>query len=244
MFSPDIVCSDAFLDMPSSTQALYFHLGMIADDDGFVNPKRAIRNVGASDDDLKVLLAKRFLLAFKDGVVVIKHWLIHNLIRADRYKPTRYLEHKNTLFIKENKAYTELATNGLQSVNQMAPQVRLGKVRIESTLSKESDTPILEVRLDNEGKERPQKKKREADPAWPLFQKATEMLSKQAGFPVLTAEKDFVRLREAMKSLKEKDLLELVEAEIESGWADKVGYSLAAILTNSRINKYKSDWNV
>jgi len=130
MFSPDIVASDAFLEMPTSSRELYFQLGMYADDDGFVNPKKIMRMVGASDDDLKVLLTKRFLLAFQSGVVVIKHWLIHNMIRLDRYKETMYLEEKNSLTIKENKAYTELATTRQPNGNQLAPQVRLGKVRL------------------------------------------------------------------------------------------------------------------
>lgn len=127
MFSPDIVESDAFLDMPVSSQALYFHLGMYADDDGFVNPKKIMRLIGVADDDLKVLLSKRFLLPFETGVVVIKHWLIHNLIRKDRYKETQYLEERAKLKLKENSAYTELTTIGQPNDNQMAPQVRLGK---------------------------------------------------------------------------------------------------------------------
>lgn len=123
MFSPQIVGSDAFLDMPISTQALYFHLGMYADDDGFINPKKIMRMAGASDDDLKILLAKRFALAFEDGIVVIKHWLINNLIQGDRYRPTIYEENKKLIKIKENRVYTE-------SVNKMLPQYRLGKDRL------------------------------------------------------------------------------------------------------------------
>ena len=134
MFSPDIVSSEEFLDMPVSSRELYFQLGMNADDDGFIQPKIIMRIIRATDDDLKVLLSKRFLLRFQSGVVVIKHWLIHNMIRQDRYKPTRFQDEKKTLQIKENKAYTDkkslLATNGLQNGNQMAPQVRLGKVRL------------------------------------------------------------------------------------------------------------------
>lgn len=126
MFSPQIVASDEFLGMPVSSQALYFHLGMNADDDGFIQPRIIMRTVGAADDDLKVLLAKRFLLPFESGVVVIKHWLIHNLIQKDRYHPTRFQEEKNLLLIKENKAYTE----NPNPVNKMLPQVRLGKVSI------------------------------------------------------------------------------------------------------------------
>ena len=108
MFSTKIVDSDAFLDMPLSAQALYFHLNMRADDDGFVNnPKKIQRMVGASDDDLKLLIAKRFLLAFDSGVVVVKHWLMHNLIRKDRYHPTQYQEEYRTLYLKDNHAYTD-----------------------------------------------------------------------------------------------------------------------------------------
>ena len=126
MFSPQIVESEEFLTMPTTSQALYFHLGMNADDDGFIQPKITMRTTGANDDDLKVLLSKRFLLAFDGGVVVIKHWLIHNLIQKDRYHPTRFIEQKNSLLIKENKAYTEI--NG--SVNKMLTEVRLGKDRL------------------------------------------------------------------------------------------------------------------
>jgi hypothetical protein len=96
MFSPQIVDSDAFMDMPQSSQLLYFHLAMRADDDGFVgNPKKILRMIGGNEDALKVLIAKRFILTFQSGVVVIKHWRIHNLIRADRYHETQYLEEKS-----------------------------------------------------------------------------------------------------------------------------------------------------
>jgi hypothetical protein len=107
MFAMTIIDTDAFLEMPCSTQALYFHLCMRADDDGFVgNPKRITRNVGASDDDLKLLIAKRFVLIFEDGVIVIKHWRIHNTLSANRYKETTYIEDKSMLKIKPNNAYT------------------------------------------------------------------------------------------------------------------------------------------
>ena len=102
-----IVDSDAFLEMPLSTQCLYFHLNMRADDDGFVgNPKKIMRMIGASEDDMKILLAKRFLLIFEDNVVVIKHWWMHNTLAKDRYHTTAYTEDKALLQIKDNKAYT------------------------------------------------------------------------------------------------------------------------------------------
>ena len=108
MFSPDIVCSDAFLEMPVSSRDLYVQLGMKADDDGFISPRGTMRMLGASEDDLKVLIAKRFVLPFESGVVVIKHWLIHNLLRADLYKETLYKKEKSTIGLNANGAYTEL----------------------------------------------------------------------------------------------------------------------------------------
>lgn len=138
MFSPQIVQSEEFLSMPTSSQALYFHLGMSADDDGFIQPKMIMRQIGSADDDLKVLLAKRFLLSFESGVVVVKHWLIHNLIQKDRYHPTRFQEEHKTLFLKENKAYTD----NPESVNKMLPEVRLGKVKL---LAAKAEEPIEEV---------------------------------------------------------------------------------------------------
>ncbi|QCV43969.1 replisome organizer [Enterococcus faecium] len=142
MFAKTIIDSDAFLDMPLSTQALYFHLSMRADDDGFINnPKKIQRMVGCGDDDLKLLMAKRFILVFESGVIVIKHWKIHNYIRNDRYKPTLYQDEKALLADKDNKAYTfaeELSKHdeklGIpddnQAVYQMDTQVRLGKDRL------------------------------------------------------------------------------------------------------------------
>ena len=135
MFAKTIIDSDMFLDMPLSTQALYFHLSMRADDDGFINnPRKIQRMIGASDDDLKVLVMKRFILPFDSGVVVIKHWKIHNYIRNDRYKETVYQDEKSQLLLKENGAYTELPAPGIpddnQVVYQMETQVRLGEVSL------------------------------------------------------------------------------------------------------------------
>lgn len=111
MFAKTIIDSDAFLDMPTSTQAFYFHLGMRADDDGFINnPKKIQKIVGGNDDDFKLLIAKRFIIPFESGVVVIKHWKIHNYIQSDRYKPTLYQEEKRQLVTKDNKGYTVLET--------------------------------------------------------------------------------------------------------------------------------------
>ena len=107
MFTKRITESDSFLDMPSSTQMLYFHFSMNADDDGFVNnPKKIQKMCGASDDDFKLLIVKSFIILFDSGIIVIKHWKMHNYIQADRYRPTDYVEEKSMLGIKSNKAYT------------------------------------------------------------------------------------------------------------------------------------------
>ena len=135
MFAKTIIDSDAFLDMPHSTQLLYFHLSMRADDDGFINnPKKIQRTVGCGDDDIKLLIAKSFIIPFESGVVVIKHWRIHNFIRTDRYKETVYQEEKAMLNTKDNKAYTLNSEAGIPlgipDDNQMETQVRLGKDRL------------------------------------------------------------------------------------------------------------------
>lgn len=107
MFAKTIIDSDAFIDMPLSTQALYFHLSMRADDDGFINnPKKIQRMIGASDDDLKMLVLKKFIIPFDSGIVVIKHWKIHNYIRGDRKKDTVYPDEMALLEEKANGAYT------------------------------------------------------------------------------------------------------------------------------------------
>ena len=121
MFSKKIVESDAFIDMPASAQCLYFHLNMAADDDGFINSPRMIqRTIGASVEDLQMLIDKKFILSFDSGVVVIKHWLMHNSIRKDRYSPTDYSEEASKIGIKDNKSYTWL-TDGCQMVAKWLP---------------------------------------------------------------------------------------------------------------------------
>lgn len=148
MFAKTIIDSDAFLDMPLSAQALYFHLSMRADDEGFVgNPKRIRSMVGASEDDLKLLILKRFLLVFDSGVVVIKHWKIHNYIQSDRVKPTTYIEEKGTLVLDGKKAYTEkVDTSWIQNGYKMDTQVSIGKDRLdleENRLKEESAVGAL-----------------------------------------------------------------------------------------------------
>lgn len=154
MFTQKIIDSDAFLDMPLSTQALYFHLNMRADDDGFINnPKRIQRTVGASEDDLKLLIAKRFVICFENGVIVIKHWRMHNTLRKDRYNPTTYQEQLAMLEVKDNNAYTEkydgnqMATTWQPNGNHLEPQYSIDKYSKEeiSIDIPDSDEPDVSV---------------------------------------------------------------------------------------------------
>lgn len=131
MFSRKITESDQFLDMPMSAQSLYFHINMQADDDGFVgNVKTIKRMIGASDDDLKLLIAKQFLIPFETGIVVIRDWKIHNYIQKDRYTETFYQQEKAQLETVENKQYQKMDTECIQNVSSLDTQVRLGKDRL------------------------------------------------------------------------------------------------------------------
>lgn len=128
MFSKKVTNTDLFLDMPLSAQCLYFHLNMDADDDGFLgNPKTIRRQIGASEDDLKLLLAKHFLIPFENGVVVIKDWRIHNYIQKDRYNETIFSDEKDLLTLDKNNRYQLMDTKCIQGVSNVDTQVRLGK---------------------------------------------------------------------------------------------------------------------
>ena len=147
MFANTIIDSDLFLEMPLSTQALYFHLGMRADDEGFINnPKKIIRSVSCTEDDLKLLVAKGFIISFDSGIIVIAHWNIHNSIRKDRKKDTFFQDEKALLEIDNKNVYmlcqpsdNHLATTCQPSVNQMSAQGKLSKDKLsEDKLNKDN----------------------------------------------------------------------------------------------------------
>ena len=164
MFSQKVTETDKFLDMGLTAQSLYFHLGMNADDDGFVgNPKSIKRMIGASEDDLKALVEKDYLIVFEDGVVVIKDWLVSNYVKKDRYTPTIYTDDMKLIGLDKNKRYqfvsdlepernqvgTEMSPeciqdgdkmepNWNQNGTEMDPQVRLGKDRVKLSKSKDN----------------------------------------------------------------------------------------------------------
>ena len=127
MFSLEVCDTDSFLDLPVSSQALYFHLGLRADDDGFVsNPKKITAMVNCSADDLKLLFAKGFVIPFNSGVCVIRDWKVNNYIQKDRYHETRYLTEKAMLAIESNQSYS-VYPSCIQAVSSLDTQVRLGK---------------------------------------------------------------------------------------------------------------------
>lgn len=129
MFAKSIVLSDAFLDMPMSARCLYFTLGMLADDDGFVNAPRSImRQCGASDDDMKILLAKKYVLLFESGVIVIKHWRINNYLRNDRYTETGYTEEKARLTVEQNRSYHLIEDSDSGIPNSGIPSIDKGSI--------------------------------------------------------------------------------------------------------------------
>lgn len=143
MFAKTIVLSDDFLDMPLTARCLYFTLGMFADDDGFVNsPKGIMRQCGASQDDLKILLSKKFIIAFESGVIVIKHWRINNYLRADRYQSTKYVDEKEQLVINENGSYSfGIPNSGIPSIDKDS----IGKNSIDKDKDIYSSETIHEI---------------------------------------------------------------------------------------------------
>lgn len=132
MFAKTIIDSDKFLDMPLSAQALYFHLSMRADDEGFIsNPKKIMRMIGSDEDSMKLLIAKQFIIPFESGIVVIKHWRIHNYIQSDRFKDTICTEERKQLGYADNKEYVKLDPNCIHDVSSLETQYSIGKISID-----------------------------------------------------------------------------------------------------------------
>ena len=167
MFAKTIVLSDAFLDMPMSARCLYFTLGMLADDDGFVNaPRSVMRQCGASDDDIKLLISKKFVLLFDSGVIVIKHWRINNYLQKDRIQPTKYIEEKAQLTLDEKGGYHR---QEVMYTDTMYTQDSIGKVSIEEdSVDKDSE--------DNNSSFLEEKQEKEEKPEW--YYRAKESLER------------------------------------------------------------------
>jgi hypothetical protein len=267
MFSPTIVKSEEFLSMPSSSQLLYFHLGMDADDDGFIQPKMVMKIIGSADDDLRMLIGRRFILPFDSGVVVIKHWLIHNLIQKDRYHPTRFQEEKNKLFIKQDKGYTE----NPDSVNKMLTQVRLGKDSKKSDSEAESesfsvrptfvsreteavDDVVVETNIDEDGNVRthdsfgnPLKKgpkivkEGKNKIAVRIQQKFVHMCKKEIGTLPIANMAGYTMVLRALNTggLTETQIYDLFEEWFSLGKPDEEAVQITRALSDVQVNAYK-----
>ena len=221
MFAKSIIDSDAFLTMPLSAQCLYFHLAMRADDEGFVsNLKSIMMLVGAKEDDAKILLAKNFVLAFDSGVIVIKHWRIHNWIRGDRIKPTNYTEEKAMLSIKENGSYTmeqtdcqtfgrHLADSCQSNVSQDAAQNSIGKDSIDedSIYTVQTEPEEIDIRPINQPKKvlsSEQTKRFEA--FWKAYpKKQSKATAEKAWSKILPDDFEMNVILNAIEQAKQKD---------------------------------------
>lgn len=181
MIRLDVIDTDAFLEMPLSTQALYFHLNFRADDDGFIgNPKRILRTIGAQEDDLKLLIAKSFVIQFEDGVIVIKHWRMHNTLSAKRYHETKYLEHKDDLLLKKNGAYSLYEGEKIDDsrlIEMSKRQVNKGilddrqAIDESKTNERQEKTSAVEVVEEEKGEEINKKRKNKKENPSELFEK-------------------------------------------------------------------------
>ena len=253
MFAKTIIDSDAFLDMPMSTQCLYFHLAMRADDEGFLNnPKKVQRMVGASEDDLKILLSKRFILAFESGVIVIKHWKIHNYIRGDRIMKTAYKEERALLDVKENGAYTEhrACDNHLpdtcpsddSQVPDMCPpddskaaaQDRLGEVSIGevSTGKGSACAPRTATQIAEETMEHWRIDLAAAVRDWLAYKKEKRQGYKEVGLRTLLSQ-----IRQAADKYGEDAVIEIIHNSMASGYQ---GITLDRLQEKKRSPAYAS----
>lgn len=178
MLSKTIIDTDAFMNMPLSTQCLYFHLALRADDDGFVSsPKMLQRMLNTAPDDLNVLVAKKFIIMFESGVLVIKHWNIHNYIQSDRYQPTSHLKEKSTLLLKDNGSYSLTSGQPIRVGYNMEAQVRLGKVSKGKDRNKAQLTKEDEERFERMWVEYPRKVAKKRCQQWWATHKPDEELT-------------------------------------------------------------------
>lgn len=203
MFAKTIIDSDAFLEMPMSARLLYYDLGMRADDDGFVNsPKKIMKIIGASNDDMNILIIRKFIIPFESGIVVIKHWKIHNYIRNDRYKPTPYIKEKQMLETKPNEGYSLISKDGIPNGYQMDTQDRIGKVSIgENSIGEDSITSECQPQLPIPSKkEQFEKYEEEFNKLWQHY--PNKKGKDQAKTKYISARKDGTTYEEIEKGLK------------------------------------------
>lgn len=239
MFSKKITETDNFLDMPLSSQALYFHLNMGADDEGFIDKAKTIqRTIGASSDDLRILIAKGFVIPFDSGVVVIRHWRIHNYIRSDRFQSTMHQEEKKKIDFDETKianikAFQDVIPDVIPNGYQMDTQVRIGKDRLDKDrldkVNNHNYTEVDDVELSVPYKKKPLSQiLKESDIK--INDRQSQMLLEYIGLDNMTVDmiqyafeltedagaNNFNYLNKILKSWKEKGFTSLEEAQADN----------------------------
>lgn len=239
MFSKKITETDNFLDMPLSSQALYFHLNMGADDEGFIDKAKTIqRTIGASSDDLRILIAKGFVIPFDSGVVVIRHWRIHNYIRSDRFQSTMHQEEKKKIDFDETKianikAFQDVIPDVIPNGYQMDTQVRIGKDRLDKVrldkVNNHNYTEVDDVELSVPNKKKPLSQILK-ESAIKINDRQSQMLLEYIGLDNMTVDmiqyafeltedagaNNFNYLNKILKSWKEKGFTSLEEAQADN----------------------------
>lgn len=239
MFSKKITETDNFLDMPLSSQALYFHLNMGADDEGFIDKAKTIqRTIGASSDDLRILIAKGFVIPFDSGVVVIRHWRIHNYIRSDRFQSTMHQEEKKKIDFDETKianikAFQDVIPDVIPNGYQMDTQVRIGKDRLDKVrldkVNNHNYTEVDDVELSVPNKKKPLSQILK-ESAIKINDRQSQMLLEYIGLDCMTIDmiqyaieltedagaNNFNYLNKILKSWKEKGFTSLEEAQADN----------------------------
>ena len=199
MFAKTIIDSDAFLDMPMSARLLYYDLGMRADDDGFINsPKKIMRMIGASNDDVNILIARKFVIPFDSGVVVIKHWRINNYLRNDRYTETKYLEEKSNLEVDKNGSYTAKNNTGIPAG---IPTVSTGKVRLGKVSIDKNNKNNISCN-ENSGIEVLDQKEMWFESFWEIYPKHQDKKkAKQKFLKLCTNEKEYKAIMDGLRNV-------------------------------------------
>lgn len=248
MFSRKITETDHFLEMPLSSQALYFHLNMGADDEGFIDKAKTIqRTIGASDDDMKLLIAKGFLIPFDSGVVVVRHWRIHNYIQADRFQATIYQNEKEQLdFDKSKIASIKTLDQCIQNVYKMDTQVRLGEDsldkdrldKVNNLYSGEDEKKSLSQIIKSTSVKINDRQIQQIQEYIGLDNMTVEMIDYAIQLTEDAGAESFNYLNKILKSWKDKGLTSLDEAKEEtSGFRDSKK-SNSRLVGNSIIQTY------
>lgn len=253
MFSKKITDTDSFLDMSLSAQALYFHLNMGADDEGFVdNVKKIQRSIGASNDDLKILIGKGFLIPFESGVVVIRHWRIHNYIQADRFQATIYQDEKEQLeFDKSKIASIKPLDQCIQNVSKMDTQVRLGEDsldkdrldKVNNLYSGEDEKKSLSQIIKSTSVKINDRQIQQIQEYIGLDNMTVDMIEYAIQLTEDAGAESFNYLNKILKSWKDKGLTSLDEAKEEtSGYRDsKNSASKTRIVGNTIEHEYQGE---